>query len=296
MGPAIPARMKRVEFSVDGERVHAELHQPSGKLRRPLPLVMLVHGLNSTLKEYFEFPARLGAAGFSVLALDFRGHGHSEGERGVLSKERALADIRGAVEAASAEYGVDAGRWALVGHSLGGALIIAAAPYLPTLTCLIAMAPPWRLKAEMNPFEYVGYNLLRVVNAPVRLFSKGGLRVPYKVQYQRLFADPAALKRAQESDFLQHSVPVKNYKALVRDLDAAESARAVQIPALVLVAEYDIVVGRYNSRRVFQALAGPKEYAEIKGSGHSMTSDAKRDEVLDRCVRFLERNLKGARA
>lgn len=288
--------MKRVEFPVEGETVRGELHQPDGKLPRPLPLVLLVHGLSSCRTEWFDFPAHLAQHGYSVLAIDLRGHGESDGERGVVSKPRALADIKAALAHAATEYGVDAERWALVGHSLGGALAIAAAPYLPTLDCLIALAPPWKLKEEMNPFEYIGYNLARLVNAPASLLHKPGLRVPYKVDYARLYASRAGLERAKKLDYLQRTLPVKNYGPLVRDLDAAESARAVEVPALVLVAQYDIVVGKYNSRRVYHALAGPKEFDEIPASGHSMAGDQSAHLVLERCLTFLDKHLKGAGA
>lgn len=273
--------------------MRGELHQPPGRATRGRPLVVMLHGMSSSRKEFFDFPERLSRRGYSVLAFDFRGHGESDGPRGLQSKPRALADVRAGLARVQQEYGVDRTPWGLIGHSLGGALALSAAPYLAGLGCLVALAPVWKLRAEMNPVEFFAYNLARAVNAPVRLFHRDGLRVPYKVDYRRLYVDAAALERARAAAFLQRTVPVNNYAPLVRDLDAAESARAVQVPTLVAVAEKDIVVGKYHSRRVYEALAGPKELVEIPDSGHSMCGDRQSELVLAHCARFLGAHLGG---
>lgn len=283
--------MKRVSFAVDGETVRGVLHEPPGMRRSPVPLVILAHGMNSSRKEWFEFPERLAQGGYAVFAFDFRGHGESDGERGVQSSARAREDLEAAIGALAAEYNVDTKKLAIIGHSLGAGLALAAAPHLP-ITCLIAMAPPHLLRQEMASAEYVGYNAMRAVNLLVRPFSKMGIRVPYKVEYKRLYADPKALHRAEANPFLDKWVPVKNYKALVSELDGVKSARRVKVPTLVLVAEYDVVIGKYNSRRVYEALAGPKRFVEVPRSGHSMAGDGRAEFVATQCLEFLDAHLK----
>lgn len=284
--------MAHLEFRVGPETLRGELVEPPGRARAPL--VVLSHGLSSCRREWFEFPARLAREGYAVLAFDYRGHGESDGERGFQSRARASADLAAAIEAGRKSRRVDGDRVALLGHSLGAALALCAAPDLP-VRCLIAMAPPWRLRKEMSAVEFAAYSSLRLVHAPLLWVSKRGLKVPYKVDYDRLYASPEAVARARRERFLDRFVPMKNYRTLVQDLDAVEAARRVHVPTLVLLAEKDRVVQHASSLRVYGALAGPKSLARIPGSGHSMCGDAQSDLVATQSAAFFKQHLSGAR-
>lgn len=284
--------MKRVEYRVDGDLVRGVLHEPPGTKRRHVPLVLATHGLASSRTEWYGLPARLAEAGYAVLTIDFRGHGESEGERGIQSLARATADMNGAVEAVRNEYGVDADRLALLGHSMGATLALGAAPALNP-KCVIALAPMRRARDEMSLPEFVGYNAARLVHAPLRLVHKRGLRVPYKVDYRRLYEDPGAVQRAKRDRFLQRTIPVKNYHSIVHELDGELFASHVKAPTLVVLASHDRVVQNASSRAVYEALAGPKEMAVLNGSGHSMPGDRRSPELVERCLVFLRDHLRG---
>jgi pimeloyl-ACP methyl ester carboxylesterase len=285
--------MKRVEWVVDGATVRGALHTATAKPSSRQPLLVLCHGLASSSVEFYDFPEKLAAGGYAVLTFDYRGHGTSDGERGIMSKDLMRADLEGGVEAMKKEYNVDTQRLGLVGHSAGGALAICAASHLKEVQCVIALAPLARARDEMNPFEFAAYNVMRVVNVPARLFSKRGLSVPYKIDYKRLYATSEAVERARKDDFLQHTLPVKMYKAFVRDLNGVACAENLHKPTLVMVAEYDVVVGKYNSRRVYDALPGPKKFVEVPKSGHSMCGDARSDFVAQHVLEFVDQYLKG---
>lgn len=288
--------MKRVEWSVGNEIVRGHLYAPAGKRAKPAPLIVLIHGLASSSVEFYEFPEKLVAGGYAALTLDYRGHGKSDGDRGILSQERVLEDLEGGIDAMEQEYQIDTERVILLGHSTGGAMAICNANKLPSVKALIALAPLATLRDEMNLFEFAGYNLARLVNAPIRIFSKKGISVPYKVDYQRLYSTEAAVERARKDQFLQTTIPVRNYGPLVQKLDAEECAKNIKIPSLVMVAEYDVVVGKHNSRRVYDALAGPKKFVEVPRSGHSMCGDARSDFVAKICLEFADRHLRGISA
>lgn len=283
--------MKRVSFDVDGETLRGELHEPAGSRRRNVPLVVLAHGLSSSRKEWFDFPQKIAEGGYAVFSFDFRGHGESGGDRGVQSVARATRDLLGAIEAARREPWVDQGRVAVLAHSLGAALTICAAPGLP-LTCLIALAPPRRIRDETGALEFAGYTLSHWINKGVRLLYRRGMAVPYKVDYRRLYVDPEAIERGRREQFLQRWIPLRNYPTLVHELKTDACARHVRVPTLVMTAEFDQVVR--SARRVFEALPEPKKHVEVKKSGHSMAGDAQSGFVATVCREFLDENLKGA--
>lgn len=88
------------------------------------PAMVLVHGRAVTAHAWDFFSLAMRAR-FHVYALDQRGHGDSEwAADGDYSRERHAADLAGFVEA----LGLDS--LVLVGHSLGGAVSLLAAPQL----------------------------------------------------------------------------------------------------------------------------------------------------------------------
>jgi pimeloyl-ACP methyl ester carboxylesterase len=287
--------MRRVEFeAADGSRLKGALYQPSGRIATSTPLTVLMHGLASSRAEWYGVPRALAKRGHSVVAFDLRGHGDSDGPRGVQSLELARQDVESVLAGLEGHYGVDTSRVALVGHSMGASLAISMAMDLDPVRTVVALAPPSRIKEEITGLEKAGYFVMHKINAPLRLLYKPGLRVPYKPGYERLYASRRAVSRAKKDDFLQHTVPVANYSALIKKLDAEKAARSLTKPTLVLIAEYDAVVGPWNSRSVFAALATrTKKLVVVPESGHSMAGDHASAFVVDTIDAWLKRHLDG---
>lgn len=80
--------------------------------------VLLVHGLGEHCGRYAHVAARLNAKGWHVVGYDHRGHGRSEGPRGVIARDDALlADLARVIDAVRASRD---GPLVLLGHSMGG--------------------------------------------------------------------------------------------------------------------------------------------------------------------------------
>ncbi|HVJ34767.1 MAG TPA: alpha/beta fold hydrolase [Terriglobia bacterium] len=106
-----------------GDRLLAELHQPA-EASRPLPLVILVHGLTGSMdSSYIRVSAmHLLRAGYPVLRLNLRGAGPSRGlTRGFYHAGRSddLHQVIGQLDGRLAGNGI-----ALVGFSLGGNVVL----------------------------------------------------------------------------------------------------------------------------------------------------------------------------
>jgi pimeloyl-ACP methyl ester carboxylesterase len=132
-----------VELAVDGRRVFAAT---GGRVFDPsLPAVVFLHGAGMD-HSVWALPARHFAhAGRAVLAPDLPGHGRSDGPpQGTI--EEVAGWLRRLLDAAGVA------RAALVGHSMGSLVALAAAaadPARTTALVLIATAVPMRVVAEL---------------------------------------------------------------------------------------------------------------------------------------------------
>jgi alpha-beta hydrolase superfamily lysophospholipase len=89
----------------------------------PWPGVVIVHGAGSRKENHADFAGLATASGWAALAFDLPGHGHSEGAM----SGAAVDDIIGMARFLGEQDGVDPGRVAVRGSSLGGFLAISAA-------------------------------------------------------------------------------------------------------------------------------------------------------------------------
>ena len=80
--------------------------------------VLIVHGLGEHIGRYGHVAQALNRAGWRVAGHDQRGHGASEGGRGVLAKDDSL--LRDLARVIDAVRSARPGPLALLGHSLGG--------------------------------------------------------------------------------------------------------------------------------------------------------------------------------
>lgn len=100
----------------DGLQLHTR-HWPAAAAERGQ--VLIVHGLGEHIERYAHVATALAADGWSVHGWDHRGHGRSEGRRGDIPDAEALLRDTARVMDAVRKPG---GRFALLGHSMGGAV------------------------------------------------------------------------------------------------------------------------------------------------------------------------------
>lgn len=262
----VPTSMREVRFEVEGESVAGKLYEPTG---RPKGQLVLVHGLLSQSIEFADAPAVLASRGWRVLALDQRGFGASGGKRGIITQERATADVLAAI--AWLRKDEPTSPIALLGHSMGAVFTVRALAADPTIRAAVLAAPMKTVRAEISSIEFAGYKFLHGLSRLSARTPAGPIRVPYRNDYDHLFVDKDAAARATEHPFLQTKVDLTNVPAFLA-MDVAADAKRVKQPVLVILAEHDQAVKNSSSLAVHAALGGPKELVRID-SGHSMWSD-----------------------
>ncbi len=137
-----PAGKELVNFTVDGESIHAWFYLP-GVLSAPIPCIVMAHGLGGTLEMGLEqYARRFQAAGFAVLAFDYRYFGASGGEpRQLIWIPHQLEDLGAAIGYVRSRPEIDAERVGLWGTSLGGGHVLVAAAQDHRIACVAAQCP-----------------------------------------------------------------------------------------------------------------------------------------------------------
>src|SRR5262249_62303816 len=110
-------------------------------------VVLLVHGYGGDRNSWLFLQEPL-AARHRVYALDLPGHGTSAKDVGDGSAGRLAGAVLGVLDA------IGAGRAHLVGHSLGGAVVVAAAARDPRRISSLTLIAPAGFGAEINA-EYL---------------------------------------------------------------------------------------------------------------------------------------------
>jgi putative redox protein len=250
-------RSEKVSFTGSQEAVlAARLDLPPGE---PIAYALFAHCFTCS-KDLFP-AARISGAlaerGIAVLRFDFTGLGSSEGEFANTNFSSNVDDIVAAARFLRERYQAPK---LLVGHSLGGAAVLAAAPRVPEAVAVATVNAP------ADPAHVVG--LLRHVLPDLE--ATGEARVTIGGRSFRL--------RKQFLDDLAE----QNVGALVRDLRKA---------LLVFHAPRDQVVDVENARRIFEAARHPKSFVSLDDADHLLTRKADAMYVGDVLAAWVARYL-----
>ncbi|MGH7894079.1 MAG: alpha/beta fold hydrolase [Candidatus Binatia bacterium] len=159
------------------------------------PIVLLAHGFLEHAHAWDFVAPHLAAAGYHVLALDWRGHGDSQwiGAGGYYHFPDYAADLAGIVSSLGE-------RVALVGHSMGAGATVLYAGTEPArvwaLACLDALGPP-DTSPETVPERYVAWlaDLERVATRPRSRLTLADATARMRERFPH-FADPVAAHMA----------------------------------------------------------------------------------------------------
>lgn len=217
VGPPRPG-WEEIHFDSEGLRLRAWL--AAGHPDRAA--VVLVHGLGDSLEGYLGVARHLADRGHSVLGLDLRGHGGSEGRYTTLGG-REREDVRAALRQVR-ERGLAGRGFVLMGWSMGAVAALRAAAEEADVRAVVAEAP------------FDTYRETTARHARLFYHVPGWLPlVPITVAF-------AEWRAGFDAD----------------EVDAVAAARSTRAPLLAIVDGADPRMPEATVRRVWDAHPGPK--------------------------------------
>lgn len=251
----------------------------------PDAVVVISHGLAEHGGRYAAVAERLVGRGYGVYALDHRGHGRSEGPRANVERFSYLVSDLGTFVGRAQRQHPDATMF-LLGHSMGGAIALAAALRNPdSLKGLVLSAPALASGEVVSPLKALAVRLLSRF-AP----NTGALTLPATA----ISRDPAVV-RAYESDPLVFRGPIPA-RTLVELLDAMaafpDAVPGLRLPVLVQHGTSDRLVPLAATRPLYDRLGNPKQRALrlYEGLFHEAYNEPEREQVLADLEAWLERH------
>ncbi|MGB5952132.1 MAG: bifunctional alpha/beta hydrolase/OsmC family protein [Ornithinimicrobium sp.] len=189
--------------------------------------------------------AELAGRGIGVLRFDFTGLGESGG---VFADSTFSGNIRDLVAAAKWMSGQSMAPTLLIGHSLGGAAVLAAAEQLPGIKAVVTIGAP------ASP-DHVRH-----------LIKSGQPELESDINDEPLPVDIGGRPFTVRRSFLTD----------IADQPQAERIRNLGRDLLVLHSPTDQIVGIDNARRIFETAKHPKSFIALDGADHllSHTADA----------------------
>ena len=172
-------RYERIDFQSSGATLYANLYIPSKSLefQEERPLLIYCHGIGSQRDFDLRIPIEFSKRGFYVAALDYQGHGESGGNIlniDPVTNKPALAqdctNLLNKLETLPFYSSVNASQIGLIGHSLGGFVVLMNQALDPRFNVTVAWAPlvnfdPNRLPVIQPGYEqYIPANLLNKTN------------------------------------------------------------------------------------------------------------------------------------
>lgn len=243
----------------DGQRLSGVLELPDGPVAS---YVLFAHCFTCTKSSLAA--VRLGKAltalGHGVLRFDFTGLGESGGDFAHSSFSGSIADLVAAADAMRADGRAPA---LLVGHSLGGAAVLAAAALIPETRAVATIAAPFDVEHVTHLFSD-GLDELR---------EKGEAEV-------RIGGRPFNLRQSFVDDLASH--------------DQGERIRALRKPLLILHSPQDATVGIDNATAIYKAALHPKSFISLDGADHLLTNRRDAEFAATMIAAWASRSLDGA--
>jgi len=220
-----------------GEKLSARIDLPLED--QPIAFVIFAHCFtcNKDFTAVRNISRALSAEGLGVLLFDFTGLGESEGDFSETDFSSNVSDLSSASEWLSKRYPIDQ---YMIGHSLGGAAVLATAAKIEAVKAVVSIAAPY------DP-----------------------------IHVSKLFKDQIdQIKQNGKAEVSIGGRPFNVSKEFIDDLNDQDPKKTIpelRKPIMVMHSPQDSIVSIKNAAKIYTAAMHPKNFLSLDGADHLLT-------------------------
>ena len=244
-------------------------------------VIALVHGFGEHSGRYEHVAKMFGKNGYSVFALDHRGHGQSGGQRGhTPTYEHLMDDLNNFILKAHDLFPQQ--KIILYGHSMGGGIVT---NYLirnkPEVIGAIVTGPFYRTAEPPPAFQLFLGKIMQNV--------WGAFPDKAKVPPEYISRDSEVVNKYKNDPLVHNKMSAKLGMSLLSTGEyAIEHAKEVEVPLLVLHGEQDKLTD-YKASVDFKANANENVTLEtFPNLYHEIHNEPEKQMIFDKIIAFCE--------
>ena len=244
--------------------------------------IAVAHGLGEHAGRYAAFAEAMAKRGMGTFAMDLRGHGLSQGQRGhVDSWSQWMDDIHAFLGLVETHVG---GEVVPLGHSFGGAAMLSAAlaGRLRSARRFIVSSPALRTKVAVPQWKVnLGATASHVMPR---------LSLSNEVDAGTLSRIPEVVTAYRSDPLVHPKVSARMYTEWQRATqEILQRAGEISIPFLVIAGSDDRLIDPAGSEELHRRAPAMSELHVLPGRYHEPFNDLGSDEVFDLIAGWLAR-------
>lgn len=240
----------KVQFpNEEGVMLAARLELPVNQHPHTYALFAHCFTCSKNLSAIRDISTALHLSGVAVLRFDFTGLGESEGDFADTNFSSNVTDLVSAAQYLEAHYQAPG---LLVGHSLGGAAVLCAAGYLPSVKAVATIGAPFDPE---HVSHLLGSSIDEIEAKGVAEVNIGGR--PFRVKQQ----------------FLED----------IRSSNLSDQINSLGKALLIMHSPQDLTVPIDNAARLYQTARHPKSFISLDGADH-LLSDRMDAQYVGDCI------------
>jgi acylglycerol lipase len=264
--------------SFDGLDLYAAQWTSNGRTEA---VVAFIHGHGDHCRRYDEWFRMLAAQNITVLALDYRGHGRSQGKRGVIRHyDDLLQDVTLLFEKAKTLIpGIPI---VLYGHSMGATLVLSYLLRSRSLPALAIATSPW-LQLKKSPGKLVSA-FIKVGNLFAPYFTfKTGL---HSTDFSTLDSFP---EKRDKDEFVHNKISLRFFSEVQKEAEwILAHFPKIEVPLLLMQGRDDRIMDVTTTNTLYERSPGCVSYREWKHAGHQLHNSEISSDVMDFIIDWIK--------
>jgi putative redox protein len=264
-------RTEETWIECEDAMLYGEIHIPDVV---PAPAVLVCHGMDTQgfhfLKIYSQLAVTACQSGFVSFVFDFRGVGKSTGKFDYGFAEQH--DVKCALNYLASRKEVLGNKLFIVGHSLGGAVLLYAVQNEKRVNGLVLWSVPKNHR----------YNVKKFIKR-----TRGKLRL-YLFLFSAWIDKVVDVSRLVKLEVYGISLRPRYVREKLMKLNECEAVSKLEnMPLLIIVGDKDVIVDVDEARQVFLSAREPKDFLIIRGADHIYSG--KEEELIAQTIKWIKK-------